>query len=423
MVWDIANTLLEFLSVYLLFTAFAHVKIFDRHLLIYVPIAVGLSIFFCLDIPHVLILNVGLFILCECVSFNSVHLKERVVYACFAAFITLSLEIFFNTFLPSEILHTFRGDTISNLLMVVLVAAYYFVSLKTSFHLDITSFMRRRYVLLIICFIIWAVLAQIYLQQIQGVWPYLPGLISVIFFIIFIIGIILDIRYIHSEEHKQNIVYKNNLASIEKYLQEIKIENHDYKHHIHYLQNRIRSYGDSQLQEEIDSYVAELDKSTELRDMILSINNSLFRSVLYGSYLRCQEYDIPFHFSTTNLLPAFPIKDYQLVSALENLISNAIESNIAVTDVSRRYLHISLSADTENNSVSVTNPIENYTGNIDDYFHSGYTTKDALSHQGLGLTSTLQALSDNGISLSAKYAENVSAITFTIRYSHSVEEK
>ncbi|MBR3392800.1 MAG: LytTR family transcriptional regulator DNA-binding domain-containing protein [Firmicutes bacterium] len=43
-------------------------------------------------------------------------------------------------------------------------------------------------------------------------------------------------HYIHSEEHKQNIVYKNNLASIEKYLQEIKIENHDYKHHISSLQ-------------------------------------------------------------------------------------------------------------------------------------------------------------------------------------------
>ena len=127
MLWDIGNTVLEFLTVYLLFAAFAHMNFVNRHLLIYTPIALGLSVFFCIDVPHVLVLNVGLFILAECISFSCVPLKDRILYACFAVFITLSLEMFFNTFLPIHLLHTFRGDTIANLVMVVVVAVYWYI--------------------------------------------------------------------------------------------------------------------------------------------------------------------------------------------------------------------------------------------------------------------------------------------------------
>ena len=45
MLWDIGNTVLEFLTVYLLFAAFAHMNFVNRHLLIYAPIALGLSVF------------------------------------------------------------------------------------------------------------------------------------------------------------------------------------------------------------------------------------------------------------------------------------------------------------------------------------------------------------------------------------------
>lgn len=55
MLWDIGNTLLEFLTIYLLFTTFAHIKLINRHLCVFVPIAIGLSVFFCLDIPHFII--------------------------------------------------------------------------------------------------------------------------------------------------------------------------------------------------------------------------------------------------------------------------------------------------------------------------------------------------------------------------------
>lgn len=417
MLWDIANTLLEFLTVYLLFSAFAHLRLIHRHLWTYIPFAIGLSVFFCLNIPHVLLLNVGLFILTECISFSSIPLKERFLYACFTIFITLTLEIFFNTFLPIQLLHTFRGDTISNLIMVFIVILYYFISLKTSFHLDVTSFMRRHFILLIICFGIWAGLSQVYLQKASEFWAYLPGIISLVFFVVFIIGIILDIRYVRSEEHKQNVIYKDNLESIEQYLQEIKIENHDYKHHIHHLQNMVRTASTiKDLQSNVDAYVAELDQSTALLETILAIDNTLFKALLYGAYMKCSRENIPFSFTTTGLLPSFPVKDYQMVAAVENLISNAVEANECLLKEEDHFVKIDIFADSSQNSITISNPVHEYSGNIRDYYMSGNTSKDPNIHYGVGLNSVLSSMSAHGVEFFGQYNELSQTITFTIRY-------
>ena len=416
MVWDIMNTLLEFSTIYLLFLSFSNLKPINSHLYLYIPLALGLSVYFCLNIPHLLLFNVILLILCQYVSFTSVSSKERLRYAAMSVFLTLSFEILITTFLPLKIMNTYFGDTITNLIMITIVIIVYLRSRKNNIYVEIAAFILRRFSVLLIFFLVWCVLAQIYVLRLFNIWTYLPGALSLLFLFLFGIGMILDIRYIRSEEHRENILYENSLQTIRSYLEKIRIENHDYKHHIHYLQDRIRTSNDRQLQEEVDSYVAELDKSTELQDMILSVDSILFRSVIYGCYLRCQENRIPFSFSTTNLLPAFPVKDYQLVSALENLISNAIENNMTIPDDSKRFLQIDLKADSAENIISITNPVANYTGNIDDYFLAGYSSKDPTVHKGLGLTSVLQTMSDNDIAFSAKYSENDSTISFTIRY-------
>ena len=417
MLWDIANTLLEFLTVYLLFAAFAHTQLLGRYLWVYIPIALGLSIFFCLDIPHVLILNVGLFILTQYISFSSVPTKERLLYSVYAVFITLSLEMFFNTFLPLHLLHTFRGDTISNLIMVLIISLYYYCLMKSTIHFDISAFMKRRFILLLICFIVWIGLIQAYVLQASNLWSYLPGVVSLIFFIFFILGMILDIRYFRSEEHKQNVIYKENLDSIEKYLQEIKIENHNYKHHIHHLQSMVRTATSMKdLQSSIDSYVTELDQSTELLEMILATSNVLYKALLYGAYMKCSQKGIPFYFTSSQILPSFPINDYLLVAAVENLISNAVEANEVLPDETEKFVKISLSADTNQNEISVSNPLQNFSGDINDFLISGNTSKKATDHHGLGLTSILLTMSARGVNFFGKYDENNQTICFTIQY-------
>ncbi len=417
MIWDIANTVLEFLTIYLLFISFAHLKFFHRHLYVYIPTALVLSVFFCLDIPHYLILNVGLFILAQYISFISVPYKERFLYACFAVFITLTLELFFNTFLPVHLLHTFRGDTLSNVFMVIVASIFYYVSMKTAFHYDVAAFMRRHFILLLICFVIWLFLTQVYLQKAAAIWTYLPGLLSMVFFTIFIIGIISDIMFVRSEEHKQNIIYRETLHSVDKYLQELKIENHDYKHHIHHLQNMVHTASDvDSLIKNIDSYIEELDQSTAMYETILAIDNTLFKALLYGAYMKCSKENIPFYFTTTSLLPSFPIKDYQLVAAVENMISNAVEANELIKDGMDRFVRIEIYANSIRNEIVISNPLQHFTGNINDYFVFGKTSKDLSSHSGAGLTSILSAMSENGIDFFGKYDEEKETISFTISY-------
>ena len=417
MLWDIGNTLLEFLTIYLLFTAFAHIKLINRHLYVFVPIAIGLSVFFCLDIPHFIILNIGLFISMQYVSFFSVPSRERIIFACISVFIALTLEIFLNTFLPLHLLHTFRGDTISNIIMVGIAAIYYCISFKSSIRLDITAFMIRHYVLLLVCFIIGASLTQVYIQRAQQLWSYLPGILSLLFFLVFIIAIILDIQYMRSEEHMQNMIYKENMDSIGKYLQDIKIENHDYKHHIHHLQNMVHTASTlSDLQSHVDAYVSELDQSTALLETILAIDNTLFKALLYGAYMRCAREKIPFSFTVSGFLPSFPVKDYQLVSTVENLISNAVEANESLKEEQERFIKINILANANQNMISVSNPIYEYSGNINDYYLPGNTSKDPTLHYGIGLNSVLSSMSAHGVDCFGQYDDVTQTITFTIGY-------
>ena len=417
MLLDIFNTLLEFLTIYLFFAAFAHIQLRGYYLWFFLPISIGLSVFFCLDIPHILVLNIGLFILTQFISFSFVPFKERLLYSVCSVFITMSLEMLFNTFLPSHLLHTFRGDTISNIVMVFISFLYYHGFSESAIPFDIAAFLKRRFVLLLICFIIWTALIQVYVLQSSRLWPYIPGVVSLIFFTLFILGMILDISYYRSEEHKQNVIYKENLQSIEKYLQEIKIENHNYKHHIHHLQSMVQTANNlDDLQKNIDSYINELDQSSELLEMILATSNIQYKALLYGAYMQCTQKGILFSFTATQILPSFPIDDYQLVVAVENLISNAVEANEVLPNSADRFVHISLCADTNMNEISVSNPLPSFSGDINDFLISGNSSKSSSDHSGLGLPSILLTMSSHGVNFFGKYDDKSQTICYTIQY-------
>ncbi|MBO6159019.1 MAG: GHKL domain-containing protein [Firmicutes bacterium] len=417
MLWDIINTLLEFLTIYLLFTSFAHIRILEHYVWIYLPISIGLSVFFCLDIPHILVLNIGLFIATQCLSFSVIPFRERLLYSVCSVFITMSLEMLFNTFLPMHLLHTFRGDTMSNIVMVLISFLYYLGINKSLIPFDITAFLKRRFVLLLICFVIWTALIQVYILQASRLWSYIPGVVSLVFFSFFIVGMILDIRYYRSEEHKQNVIYKENLQSIEKYLQEIKIENHNYKHHIHHLQSMVQTATNlDDLKLTIDSYVTELDESSELLEMILAISNIQYKALLYGAYMQCTQREISFSFTATQILPSFPIDDYQLVVAIENLISNAVEANEVLPDSADRFINISLYADANKNEISISNPLPSFSGDINDFLISGNSSKTSSDHSGLGLPSILLTMSSHKVYFFGKYDDKRQTICYTIQY-------
>ena len=163
-------------------------------------------------------------------------------------------------------------------------------------------------------------------------------------------------------------------------------------------------------------YVSQLEQSSELSDAILAFDNSLFRALLYGAYIRCNRQHIPLSFTASSLLPSFPVKDYQLVATFENLVANAIEANDAITDESKKFIKINIFADSNQNLLAISNPLSSFSGDINDYYISGNTSKDPAVHYGLGLNSVLSIMTSHGIDFYGKYDNDTSTITFTLSY-------
>ena len=199
-------------------------------------------------------------------------------------------------------------------------------------------------------------------------------------------------------------------------MEAIRKENHDYKHQIRHLYERIATASDlPDLRKTLIPYIDSLNASTAVPDAILSVDNTMIKAVLYGGYLRCQEEGISFSFDSTDLLPAFPIEDYLLVQILENLLSNAIEHNMSIPEEKKRFVHMRLFADHTDNLIAIENAAGDMDIPLQDMFRSGFSTKDH-SHQGLGLTNTQEILSEHHIAFYGKKNSEKSSVTFTLLY-------
>ena len=120
MLWDIGNTILEFVIIYNLFHLLTDHPINGRESILYAFGSIVLSVFFCIDIPHYVLLNVGLFILLQLLCFYKTEIHYRVSASIETVFLTLSLEMMLLSLLPEKLFHTFLGDSIINILLFII---------------------------------------------------------------------------------------------------------------------------------------------------------------------------------------------------------------------------------------------------------------------------------------------------------------
>ena len=416
MLWDIANTLFEFINVFFIFHFLTNNPIKWPEIFLYSLGSIGLSVYFCIDIPHYVLINVVLFILLQFLCFYHTELRHRLFASIISVFLTLSLELMLLSLLPESLLHTFLGDSIINILLILFTVTLYFCFHRHSLASELNKLTYRFRYPVIILRVFWSFLTQRYQTQLSTIWKYLPGLISLGMFILFLGAAFFYLHMQRSAEHQKIVSYESHLSDINSYLEAIRKENHDYKHQIRHLYDRIATSSSlSSLKENLLPYIDSLDVSTEIPDTILSVDNTMMKALLYGAYLRCQKGEITFSFETTDTLPAFPIEDYLLVQILENLLSNAIEHNLTIPESTRRFVHIELSTDSHTNRIVIENAASNMDMSLSDFFKSGYSTKTG-SHQGLGLTNTRQILSEHNISFYGKKNENKCSIEFTLLY-------
>lgn len=412
MFFDWINCLIEFTILFLFFHLLAQPQMRLRNIVIYSLLCILMStISVMVSLP--LIVNILIFMLFPLLAFLPRFKNEYFLFTAISMLLIIYLQFMCYSLLPLFLLQTNLGNFIGNVTILIFSIAVSFFFRKYKVSSLITSFVLRHKFSILFILMFTSLLGQSYLSRLSNFWTYLPGLVSILIFGVFSILFSMYIHYARSADRLHAQMLTKNMDNIELYVTSLRIQNHDYKHHISNIKNQVYTATDlTLLKEQLSQYINLMEHDHSLENIILSLKHPVIRASIYGCYVKCLQNSIEFHLSSTDQLPNFPLKDYQFVEIFENMTSNAIEHNITLPPFERKLI-ISLSAFNGRNEITISNPTQNINLEISEMFQIGSTSKDS-SHSGLGLSIIQKIISQTKIQFFGTTTDSL--LSFTLLY-------
>lgn len=411
MALDYINCLLEFIYVLILFLSFSGITLKKQNVIIYAFLSLLTSLLFVfVDTP--LVLNLSLYMLIPAIAFPNDR-KDNLIYMAVSLLITIFLQFMFFSIIPSSLLQTNFGNLINNLSILLVLSVVFLFSNKYKLAETLRPLILNHKFLVIVTLFFACFLGQFYLSRLSVFWTFLPGLVSLFIFLLTVVVLCVYVYHVRSANRLQVQLLMRNIENTENYITSLRMQNHDYKHHLANLRNQVSTSDDlNTLKENIHSYINQMDQDRAFENSILNICQPVLRAALYGCYTKCKQNNIDFQFSTTDLLPNFPLKDFQLTEIMENLTANAIEHNMTLPSIERK-LSISFYALDGRNEITVTNPVRDIQMDLSDMLKYGYSSKDS-NHSGLGLFNIKQLADQNKLQFYGKRSDKY--VSFTLLY-------
>ncbi len=212
------------------------------------------------------------------------------------------------------------------------------------------------------------------------------------------------------------------ISDMNRHLEESRRSIHDFNRHLRYLRNIVAERADNaELVTEVDVYCRQMLAIYEEEEILLQLDDPVLRAILYGRRTQAKANGFPFVLKATPVLPTFPLRDYQMVEVLDNLLDNAFEA-VAELPEDARWIHVTLSARPEDDqTVCNTVCVENPCAGVDLYAITAgkhYTTKGGR-HQGLGLRHVADMVKSTGGHLLVDCRNGV--FTVAIEYTQKTE--
>lgn len=411
MALDFCNCLLEFTCVFIFFMALSNTHLKKKNIYFYLSLSVCASLVF-VFINTPLLVNISLYLLIPTFVFPG-NRKDTLTYMAVSVLVIIYLQFMLFSIIPISLLQTNFGNLIINLSILLLLSVLFVFSTKYKLSISLWPlFSRHRLVVLLLLFFT-CFLGQFYLSRLSIFWTYLPGLVAVVIFFLAAAFVFAYVYHSRSTDRLQVQLLMRNIDNTEVYITSLRIQNHDYKHHIANLRNQVATSSDLEsLKENISTYIDQMDQDRMFENTILNISQPILRASLYGCYTRCIQNNIDFQFQATDLLPNFPLKDYQLAEILENLTSNAIEHNLTLPSFERK-LFISFHALDGRNEITISNPVKDSKLDLSDILKYGYSSKDS-SHSGIGLFNINQLATQNNMQFYGKRTDKI--VSFILVY-------
>ena len=200
-------------------------------------------------------------------------------------------------------------------------------------------------------------------------------------------------------EKKRHDQTRRHIAELNDLIDEFRQSHHDFKKHISYLHKLVVTQGtdNEPLVQQVTAYCDGLFDRVEQDDILLHLDDPVLRALLYGRKVQAKAETIDFELTATTLLPAFPLKEYELVEIFDNLMDNAMECVREMTH--DRRITVELQGETDDDGherqmLRVSNPYDtlDFSAVADG---KAYTSKGG-EHKGLGLKKVSRIVRDNG---------------------------
>ena len=139
-------------------------------------------------------------------------------------------------------------------------------------------------------------------------------------------------------------------------------------------------------------YIKDLDVDSEFRKLI-KLNNKILAGFLYNKTRRAKEVGIRFQIDIKDYEFKTPLKNYELIELLGNLIDNAFE-----TEVKNNCVILGIKGQRNMSVIEIKNKHSYLNSNtLSKIFTPGYSTKSVKNH-GYGLTNVKKIISrSNGL--------------------------
>ncbi len=319
--------------------------------------------------------------------FRGFPLSFTIMHTFFAVTVTEYFQILFRCFVPWEWNDFFEMILVNGSACLCVFLLCWIIRRR---HLAVLYYEHRQmcWVMTGVLGIPVLVLAQFLQNEQTDTSLTLPGLFMLLHFLMLCLFVGMLIFFRGRQESQKIAANDRYIQSMEAYVDSARVRAHDYNKHLNYLHDLVMTEKDPEkLRQEVQVYYQDLQIENQLNDILLHMENPLFRALLYGQANQAQKQGIQLKISATPRLPEFPLPEYRLVEIFQNLMDNAMDA-VRHLEPERRYIGVRLSCEGENGRTThrlvIENPIPDQMPSIVQMTQKNFTTKGE-HHQGLGL--------------------------------------
>ena len=153
----------------------------------------------------------------------------------------------------------------------------------------------------------------------------------------------------------------------------LKANEHEYKNHLNTIWSIAQVTNQEDIKEKLQEYIANVVDDTEEFSMLLNVENTIIKAVLYNKGQRAEKLGVKYTYNIKSNFKDISLDDSELTVILSNLLNNAIE---ATSMIKQKELEVFIDEDSKFYSINIKNRTEGIKiEDLSNIFKMGYSTK------------------------------------------------